>query len=72
MKIEWVDYAVHERKYAIAGCGYSDRARFIFHIGTAAFHFGQHDGRTLVVECLTTGFMLRFRLLQTVPSQVPG
>jgi hypothetical protein len=48
--------------------GYTDRARFIFHVGRTAYLFGEHDGRTLVVEFLTTGFMLRFRLEQTKPS----
>ena len=66
MRTQHVDYAVHEMKYdSLVGCGYSDFARFIFHIGRKAFLFGKHKGRTLVVEFCTTGFMLRFRLMQT-------
>lgn len=63
-----VFYAVWDCKFKqsfMAGCGYSDFARFIFHIGGTAFLFGKHKGRTLVVEFLTFGFLLRFRLLQT-------
>ncbi len=61
-------YAVWDCKFEqgfMAGCGYSDFARFIFHIGSRAFLFGRHKGKTLVVEFLTFGFLLRFRLLQT-------
>lgn len=65
MRTQSVDYAVHDMRVAYPGCGYSDKARFIFHIGTLAFLFGEHEGRTLVIEFFTTGFLLRFRLLKT-------
>jgi hypothetical protein len=68
MRIQTVDFAVHEVRHddpPMTGCGYTDSARFIFHIGRLAFLFGRHEGRTLVVEFFTTGFLLRFRLLQT-------
>jgi hypothetical protein len=65
MRTQRVDYAVHEIVIDWPGCGYSDHARFIFHVGTIAFLFGKHEGKTLVVEFFTTGFLLRFRLMQT-------
>jgi hypothetical protein len=67
VRTQRVDYAVLEWPLCseTVGCGYSDHARFIFHIGTLAFLFGKHEGRTLVVEFFTTGFLLRFRLMQT-------
>lgn len=69
-----IQYAVWESKFGqpcMNGCGYSDFARFIFHIGSVAFLFGRHKGRTLVVEFLTWGFFLRFRLLQTEEPPKP-
>ncbi len=66
-----VDYAVLEQKYSRAETGmpgysgYTDKARFIFHMGSTAYLFGEHEGRTLVTEFITSGFLLRFRLLQT-------
>ena len=75
MRTQQVDYAVLNRKYShdqtgLPGCsGYTDKARFILHIGTIAFLFGEHEGRTLVIELLTRGFFLRFRLVQTVPEK---
>ncbi len=68
IRTQRVTYAVWDRKFNqgfMGGCGYSDFARFIFHIGGRAFLFGRHEGKTLAVEFLTFGFMLRFRLLQT-------
>jgi hypothetical protein len=62
----YVGYAVHGDVIDWPGCGYTDGARFVFHIGVTAFLFGKHLGKTLVVEFFTTGFFLRFRLVQTV------
>ena len=70
MRTQTVYYAVHERTYnesCMKGVGFTDNARFIFHIRGKAFLFGKHEGRTLVVELFTSGFYLRFRLLQTKP-----
>ena len=74
MRTQHVDYAVWERKLSSTGglpgtVGYTDKARFIFHIGTTAFLFGKHEGKTLVVEFFTMGFLLRFRLMQTVETK---
>lgn len=69
-----IQYAVWERKFGqptMDGCGYSDFARFIFHIGDTAFLFGRHKGKTLLVEFFTWGFLLRFSLLQTEEPPKP-
>jgi hypothetical protein len=74
MRTQNVTYAVHEYKFTqsfMSGCGYSDFARFIFHVGGIAFLFGKHKGRTLVVEFLTFGSLLNFRLMQTVVPSKP-
>lgn len=74
MRTQNVDYAVLDTKYSqeqtgMPGhSGYTDRARFIFHMGSTAYLFGEHEGRTLVVEFLTSGSFLRFRLTQTAPE----
>lgn len=68
MRTQRVRYAVLEINYkqsCMAGCGYTDKARFILHFGHTAFLFGEHEGRTLVIEVLTSGFPFRCRLLQT-------
>ena len=69
MRTQRVDYAVHEERFDWPYCGFTDKARFIFHIGTTAFLFGEHEGRTLVVEFFTTGFFLRFGLMQTATEK---
>ncbi len=74
MRTQHVDYAVWETKSGqsyMTGWGYTDKARFIFHMGSTAFLFGRHEGRTLVVEFLTSGFLLRFRLMQTEDPPKP-
>lgn len=64
MRTQIENYAVHNRP--IPGwVGGTDKARFIFHMGRTAYLFGKHEGRTLVVEFFTSGFLLRFRLIQT-------
>jgi len=69
-----VDYAVLNQKYSLEDLGvpglpgYTDKAQFIFHMRSTAYLFGEHEGRTLVVEFLTSGFFLRFRLEQTAPE----
>jgi hypothetical protein len=69
MRTQSVRYAVLEVDYAgspvMKGTGYTDKARFIFQFGNTAFLFGEHEGRTLVAEVLTSGFLFRCRLLQT-------
>jgi len=75
MRTQHVDYAVLDTDYnrdqtGLPGhSGYTDRARFVFHFLDTAYLFGEHDGRTLVVEFLTFGFGLRFRLEQTRPKK---
>ncbi len=64
MRKQTVRYAV--LPFKIPGCGYTDEARLILQFGHSAFLFGKHDGRTLVVEILTSGFLLRSRLLRTL------
>ncbi len=72
MRTQHVDYPVHEMKIGrVPGCGHTDGARFIFHTGSTAYLFGKHEGRTLVVEFITFGFLLRFRLLQTAKPTEP-
>ncbi len=68
VRTQTVRYAVLDRPYHLdgyPGMGYSDHARFILHFRNTAYLFGDHDGRTLVTEILTSGFMFRNRLLQT-------
>jgi len=77
VRTQHVDYAIHARKYSreetgLGGeAGHTDKARFIFHIFSTAFLFGKHEGRTLVVEFLTMGFMLRFRLMDPPAKASP-
>jgi hypothetical protein len=68
MRTQRVYYAVLEvrvKSDVWTGCGYTDWARFILHVGNRAILFGHHDGRTWVVEILTSGFIFRCRLLRT-------
>jgi hypothetical protein len=69
MRTQHVDYAVWDRKLGACGLpgttGYTDKARFILHFLNTAYLFGEHEGRTLVVEFITSGFLLRFRVMQT-------
>lgn len=76
LRTQKVYYAVHAYDHRknpdMSGVGYTDEARLILHIGTTAFLFGRHSGRTLVVEFRfrTTEFRLRFRILQTKKTKV--
>jgi len=70
MRTQYVAYAMHgydHRSEPAPMCwtGYTDRAKFVLHIGSKAFLFGRHDGKTLVMEILTSGFMFRIKRLQT-------
>ncbi len=42
-RTQYVRYAVHNTPVSAGfeGCGFSDKARFILHIGTTAFLFGK-------------------------------
>ncbi len=59
MRTQKVEYAVHGNRIKQPGCGYTDGAKFVLHIGDTAFLFGRGSKRAVVLELMTSGFMFR-------------
>ena len=71
MRIQKVEYTIFPNPVDFPGLGYTDRARFIFYVGSTAFLFGDHDGRTLIFHFFTSIYLLWFELEQTAKPPKP-